>query len=57
VLDVRQVAVVLGVNVRTVWRRIASGELAVVRFGHCTRFREADLIGFIEEREVEDGHD
>ena len=56
-LDVKQAAGLLRVSVRTVRRMIAGGELSVVRFRHCTRLRELDLIGYVEKRRRTEQHD
>ena len=34
---VKTAAAMLGVSERTIWRMIADGQLAAVRFRHCTR--------------------
>jgi excisionase family DNA binding protein len=47
-LRVREVAADLAVSIRTVWRLIASGELAAVRIGRSVRITRDSLSTFIE---------
>ena len=44
-----QVAVMLGVSVRQVWRLHATGRLPrAIRLGHCVRWRKAEIEAFVE---------
>ena len=47
-VNVKAVSLRLGVSLRHVWRKIASGELRAVRIGRRTLFDEQDLADFIE---------
>lgn len=47
-LRVREAAAGLSVSVRTIWRLIASGELAAVRIGRSVRITRDSLSTFIE---------
>lgn len=44
---IAEVAEMLGVCTRTVWRWIATGELVAHRFRGCVRIAEADLRAFL----------
>lgn len=49
-LDVRQVAAMLGLSMRTVWRLVSAGEIPPpVKVGRSTRWRQGDLETFVEE--------
>lgn len=52
-LTKRQIAERLGINVRTVERFIAAGELPAVMVGKRYRVREVDLIAYGEGRRIE----
>ncbi|MHC4525062.1 MAG: helix-turn-helix transcriptional regulator [Planctomycetota bacterium] len=44
-----QVAAMLGVSVRQVWRLHATGRLPrAIRLGHCVRWRRAEIEAFVE---------
>jgi excisionase family DNA binding protein len=47
---VQEIARRLAVSVKTVRRRIASGELRAYRIGHLLRISEEDLRSFLEAR-------
>jgi excisionase family DNA binding protein len=53
-LTLPDVAELLAVSERTVWRLRAAGALPVVRIGHQVRFRAADVSAYIE-RQTEPG--
>lgn len=49
-IPVREVATILNVSVRTVWRLISEGKIiAPVRVGRSVRWRRAELILWIEQ--------
>jgi len=48
-LTVREVAVKLGISVRTVWRMIADGQLHAVKMRRCTRLAVADVLGYMDQ--------
>jgi len=48
-LRIKTVAQATGLSPATLYRKIAAGELAVVKMGkRCTRFRAADVRAFIQ---------
>ncbi len=48
-IDVTEVATILSVSTRTVWRLVSSGELPQpIRFGRNVRWRASDIEGWIE---------
>ncbi len=48
-IDVTEVATILSVSTRTVWRLVSSGELPQpIRFGRNVRWRTSDIEGWIE---------
>ena len=50
-IDVREVASILSISIRSVWRLVATGELPQpVRFGRSARWRLADIEACIEIR-------
>ena len=49
-MNVRQAAERLGLSVRTVERRIASGKLRAVRDGGCTIIEDVDLAAYMVRR-------
>jgi len=50
-IDVREVATILGISTRSVWRLVAKGELPQpVRFGRTVRWRSGDIDRCIEEK-------
>jgi excisionase family DNA binding protein len=49
ILTIPQVAEYLSVSERTVWRMIADGRLATIKFGSSTRIRESELSRFLDE--------
>jgi prophage regulatory protein len=50
-IDVREVASILSISTRSVWRLVATGELPQpVRFGRSARWRLADIEAWIEIR-------
>lgn len=49
-LSVREVALVTGLGVRTLERRLADGTLPSTRIGRCRRIARGDLNGFMEGR-------
>ena len=47
--NAKQVAVMLGVSVRQVWRLHATGRLPrAIRLGNCVRWRRAEIEAFVE---------
>jgi excisionase family DNA binding protein len=46
-LQVKQVAAMLGVSQRTVWRMIADGQLKAVRVRRCTRLLLAEVMEYM----------
>ena len=47
--NAKQVAVMLGVSVRQVWRLHTTGRLPkAVRLGNCVRWRRAEIEAFVE---------
>jgi excisionase family DNA binding protein len=48
-LSVRQVAELLSVSMRTVWRMIADGQLHAIRIRGCTRLAVAEVMGYLEQ--------
>jgi excisionase family DNA binding protein len=52
-LNVRQVAELMGLSMKTVWRLLASGELPFHRFGRSIRISEADYANFAVKRRAE----
>ncbi len=53
-LDVKEVALILGCGRTHVYDMIQRGELQTVKLGRLTRVRTASLIEFVEQREGED---
>lgn len=50
-INVREVASILNISTRSVWRLVATGELPKpVRFGRSARWRLADIEACIEAR-------
>lgn len=49
-LTVRNVAEMLAVSVRHVWKLVSVGELPVVRIGRCARFDPRDAQAWIERQ-------
>ena len=49
-LSVREVAEILGVSERQVWRFIRNGDLPTHGFGRSTRIKRSDLDDFITRR-------
>ena len=50
-IDVRQVASILSISTRSVWRLVASQEIPQpIRFGRNVRWRLADIEAWIEAR-------
>jgi excisionase family DNA binding protein len=50
-IDVTQVATILDISTRTVWRLVSSGELPqTIRFGRNVRWRVSDIEAWIEKR-------
>jgi excisionase family DNA binding protein len=50
-IDVREVAEILSISTRSVWRLVASGELPQpIRFGRNVRWRLADVEAWIDAR-------
>jgi len=47
----------LGVSVRTVYRIIAEGGLALVRIRGCSCLKEADLTAYVEKNKQRTNHD
>lgn len=45
----------LGINTRTLYRLIDSGEIAAYKFGRVIRLQEADVTAFIEQARVKPG--
>ena len=47
-LQIQVVVVATGLSITTIYRKVAAGELAIVKMGkRCTRFRSADVLAFI----------
>lgn len=46
-LDSSTAAEILGINVRTLTKRAASGDLPAARIGRLWRFRRSDVEGFV----------
>ena len=52
-LQIQLVVVATGLSVTTIYRKVAAGELAIVKMGkRCTRFRAADVRAFIHAQGV-----
>lgn len=50
-LKIREVAAILSISTRGVWRLVASGELPKpARFGRSARWRLSDILAYIEAR-------
>lgn len=49
-LTTREAAEILNTSVKTVWRRIKSGALPVIRDGRSVRIHPDDLAHYIETR-------
>jgi excisionase family DNA binding protein len=50
-IDVREVAKILGISTRSVWRLVAKGELPPpIRFGRTVRWRTVDIDRCIEDK-------
>ena len=52
-LTIKQVAELLNVNERTVYRLVQAGELPAFRVSGSWRFLESDLVAWIEDRKRE----
>jgi prophage regulatory protein len=52
-LQIQVVVRATGLSVTTIYRKVAAGELAIVKMGkRCTRFRAADVRAFIHAQGV-----
>jgi excisionase family DNA binding protein len=51
-LTLREVSAILGVSLKTLQRRIAAGELPVIRDGRVVRVHPQDLARFVASRRV-----
>jgi excisionase family DNA binding protein len=51
-LNPRQVAQYLGVSTKTIYRRIADGEIRASRIGRLLRIAAADVVRYIERNEI-----
>ena len=47
-ISVKDAAVMLGVSRRTIWRMIADGQFAPVRFRRCTRLLLSQVLGYLK---------
>ncbi|MEO0513155.1 MAG: helix-turn-helix domain-containing protein [Planctomycetota bacterium] len=48
-LNVNEVAKILGISIRTVWSLRATGALAAYKVGHLTRWRRTDVYRYMNE--------
>ena len=49
-VDVKEVAAVLGVSARTVWRLVSTGEFPPpIKLGRLSRWRRKDVLRYVEE--------
>ena len=48
-LNVNEVAEILGISIRTVWSLRATGALAAYKVGHLTRWRRTDVYRYMNE--------
>lgn len=56
-IDVREVATILSVSTRTVWRLISRGEIPQpIRFGRNVRWRQIDIESWIASQAPTNSH-
>jgi len=49
-LTAKQVAAMLNISVRQVWRLHTTGRLpSPIRLGHCVRWRRKEIVGFVDQ--------
>ena len=48
-LNVNEVAEILGISTRTVWALRATGELPAYKVGHLTRWRRTDIYRYMSD--------